>query len=375
MILPLTNDDVTHQLGTALQKIGVNVVVEYSGSAPHGFVFTELNSGNRAKLTLLELNEQLDKLYKDNNSPHAHDSGVIAWINSFREFLIPGAQSIGATPIVATISQATATQLPFARLIENAEHMEQLKPVHWDLTVKNMHGVANALRHIAVMEGNTDLHFAADKSGKINYSSTAKITRDELDIKVRKMLEHMIATDPLLTQNGALTDKGHAVIDQMLAHSDKDQSHYLAFTKGTRLGPDYLVDVVENAQIAMAAQQYLNFRNVQVANENGFDTQRPTGIVHEEDGRDTYSYENRNLTSVNKSHLGERNDMAAIPNLTTKDAGATNLVSAQSEDYLKNILDMMVGALPIELSQEQDHAPTAPPKVVKPGQQHIHKGK
>lgn len=322
---------------------------------------------HRAQLTTVSATAGI---YADGKTRLADATGKIAWLDGFKKFVIEERTEfiLDRDYDVAVISEETAAKAPFTKLLENAKNFAGLQPVNWDLDPARMQGVVKALNNIAHMEGQDNVHFQLEKgTGKVTYFSDPPRPLEELHGQISSLLRTIVAQDRGLAPGGKLTDKGHNVAAMMDAF--KKDRHYIAFEKETDYGTASLVDIVENAQIALTAKHYLNFKNVSVKNEEAFVNQDPTKRSNVTDGRDAYSYDNWNLTSVRKGHIGEFNQMAPIPNLTTADEifrtvhlggkeykipVPTNHKTDQGEKDLIKTLEELRAVLPVEFSPDPE---------------------
>ncbi len=387
------SSNLTHIFGSLNIDLNVSYRDDIDGLKP-GLVFIKPMTDR--PIPKAELLEKLTKAASDwkvnaasskNPSEIASAKGKLAWIESFKQFIFENETDFAPwTPDykAAIISKETATKEPFKQLLKNAgaitaekvnseesitdikESFGKLTPINWDLKTQNMSGVVKALNNIARMEGNENIHFQLEKGTNrvIYFSDISKehpdknLSKDQMNQKVSAMIEHIVSIDKSLKSGSrVLNEQGKQVASKMDAF--KDERYYVSFEKETGFEPDYLVDLVENAQIAIAAERYLNFKNVGVQNEKPFEQQGAIKVTKSEDGKDAYSYINRNLTSqevswwhYHNTGVGSYNEMAPIPNLTTQDNRRTNVVSNQKEEDLAATLNLMRGALPAELSDD-----------------------
>lgn len=281
------------------------------------------------------------------NSPAtvAAAKGEMAWLTSFREFVLDGKTNFWIDPNYsqAIISLETASQDPFKHLMENATKRSALTPVEWDLSEKRMSGVVQGLNNIALMTNHPDVHFQLEKGrGKVTFYSDT-LSADALDHQVTDILQHIVSFDKNLTN-----EQKTKIVNQMSAF--KKDRNYVAFEKETGFKPDYLVDLVENAQIATAATTYLKFTGVQVDNQEPYLVQKKDGQAMTADGKDNYKITNPNRTRSGKTLKED----AAIPALQTP---SYFVVPTQSEAEMIDALNSLRGTMPVELSPEPPSAP------------------
>ncbi len=360
VVPPKSLETIAYELSLALKKAGLDVRVEYDDSidgVKDGLVFYDNSpafapeplSMTSLKYKLKDVEEVL-KLEDNKYSAGADEArGKLAWLQSFKQFMFEDSDWAGDK--VAVISEEAAQKKPFKRLLANADVMEKLQPVNWDLNEHKMSGVVKALNNIAHMEGAKDVHFQLEaKTGKITYYSNS-LSKAELSKKVTSIIEHIVATDSALATDGVLNEDGKQVASKMDAF--KNDRYYVAFEKETGFKTDYLVDLAENARIAIAAKSYLNYAKVSVDNKEPYDIQKQNKVIKTEDGKDTYDFLNKNLFSG-----GSFNDEAAIPQLKSHSKYNGNFKLDATEAEMIAELNKLRGTMPVDFAP--DATPVAP---------------
>ena len=369
------------ELTTALQKqLGLDITVDYTedrGDAGlKGFEFRDKKTGALIDKDLLieKLNHAEDNLKK--SSP-----GKAIWIEGLKgEIIENSSHSVKYAEISYATKHSvigTATRDPFNQLLDNATQMDKLTPVKWDLHANDLPGLVKGLNNISRMQ-NAGVTFSIEpKTNKIIFDA-GNIPAEEAKAKMLAIANQIVSFDTRLAgSDGKLTEAGGVVAATLFAFKAEPgkvvQRGYFATEKETGYSPEYIADLIENAQIGQAAQRYLNVRKLQVTNEDAFKKEGAASLT--EDGRDQYTYLNGNLTSVdnwryNQPHIGHQNNLAAIPNFTNQDNHLTNLKHNQTEVDITKDLDQYRAFMPVDMS-ESDPLPAPAPAPVKKKAHHV----
>ncbi len=386
-ITPPDYAEIAYKITHALRNVGIeDVVAQYRADADglkDGFVF--LDTKNKRVLNRGELFEKLNyhTRSKVSLSPELLQ-GQIIWVDSFKKFVIEERTEYFSNNYdAAIVSQETAVRGPFTQLLENGsarETMAKLKPLNLDLKDTDMKGVVKALNNIAKLEGMDNVHFQLEKgTGQVSYYSDPAEPIEVLHGKVSGLLRKIVAQDSRYGDGEKLSDyphnPGHSIASMMDAYAP--DRHVISFDRRTDYSPANLVDLIENAQIALIAKKHLNFKKLTVTNSEEFTNQFAPNRGLVQDGIDRYDFDNWNVTSVRKGHIGEFNQMGAIPNLTVQDPPqyypsaknpmfviGTNHVSGRSEVDMVSDINELRGAIPIEYSPDPEPQASKTPKPV-----------
>lgn len=410
-LTPETAASIQTSLQDTFARLGLNVKVAYRArfldGLHDGFVFSDANNELLSKAGLMEKLDSLGAGFQKKG-----ELGKLAWITSFKQTFFDNSFPAIFLPSdmvknVAIVSEETATQAPFTKLLKNGATMQKLTPIEWDLSaegvnpekhgkhgkatisktgMENLGKIATALTNIARTEGQDDIRFKVDGNGKIIfYSEKARLVETqgywldekghhrhdqllsatELNAKVTGIIHGIVQRDETLAPHGQLAPGsiGFEVANKIAAF--KPDRSYVAVDNQALNDPQYdsryIVDLIENAQITSAAG-YLNLTSGKTAqNGTAKRSQASKGRITLEDGDDIYHYVNRN-----ENLLWRVNEEASVPGFSGKGRASTSI----REHDLVDILNEGRGMMPVDMSE-----PLTPPPGKKPVVHGAHKHK
>ena len=375
------NAQTQHQITQALRLIGMSdISADYDDQVigrRDGFKFVDAET--HAAIGRADLFSRLDLCLANDRSPKATHDGKIAWVTAFKNFINDDHAPL--SPDAAIVSEETANQVPFRQLLNNASHLKALTPVHWDLNEKDLPRVVQALNNIARMQ-NFDVRFQTDAKGKIEFyakNSDHPLSRGAMDNQVTSIIQSIVESDQSLasidfdfnsgSKKASLNNDGRQALVKMVAYRENGRD-YIALDKSAGVGPNkesaigntaYVVDLIENAQIAIASKKYLNFEYTQAANKEPYIIQRKKDEVMSNDGDDTYKFTNNNVAAIpDKYDLTNTNERSAVPGVK-----GPQKVESETERNMIRILNALRGAMPLEMSSDAEIVVQAPPAHLK----------